>query len=185
MPIVAEKHPVITSLGIKLHVPLGTERHARAAIDSRFVQSVLRDHLIRRHGHRIVAKERIKPREESGRWRGELLPALIQAAAADQINVDGSPRIGMDHWIKRERPLPDIPGRKSQRLYSSCIHIELIVIELQHQSDVWMEIVAGAGIEIPSGIDPPSSSSQGLGETRAHIESKGRSFLRADRTDEQ
>src|SRR6185369_17582512 len=60
MTIVGEKHPVITSLGIKLHMPLRPECDSHSAVDSRLVQGVFRDHLIRRNCHRVITAVGIK-----------------------------------------------------------------------------------------------------------------------------
>src|SRR5437868_27847 len=78
--IVAQEHPVIPSLGVKLHMPLCPERDAHAAVDSRLVERVLRDHLVCRDGYRVITEVRIKSSEHSRRRLRKLLPALIQSA---------------------------------------------------------------------------------------------------------
>src|SRR5207247_11019605 len=112
-------------------MPFGTERDTRTAIDSRLVECVFSDHLIRRNGNRIKPEERVKSSEKRSCRLGELLAALVQAAAADKIHIHRSPRICVDHGVERQRPLPDIPRRKSQRLNGGSVDVELIVLELK------------------------------------------------------
>src|SRR5205085_10608328 len=119
-------------------------------------------------------EERVKSSEYRSCRLGELLPALVQAAAADKIHIHRSPRICVNHGVERQRPLPDIPRRQSQSLNSGRVDVKLIVVELKHQSDVRVKVIPGAGIEVPARIDAPSGRTQGLGETTSDVKSKGR-----------
>lgn len=185
MSIVAKEHPVVTCFPVELHVPFCPECDSHAAINSGLVQRVGGEDLVCGQADLIETEVGVETCYRNCCRLGELLPSLVQPASPDEVDVNRSPRIRMDHWIQGKGPLPDIPGREAQSVDRCRIYVKLIVVELQHQPNIRMKVISRPGIEIPARINPPCCSTQSFRETAAGVEGEPRRFLRATRSDQQ
>jgi len=156
---------VIASFRVEFGVPFCAERDSHAAIDTGLVDGIRREYLSSRNGDRIESEVRIKAGEKlRGRLR-EFLPPMIQSTAADEVDIDWSARIGVNHRIQCHRPHTDITSRKPEGVQFSSIDIELIKVELAHQPDVRIEIESDAAIEIPARVESSPGAAYSLSES--------------------
>src|SRR5689334_22742114 len=102
---------------------------------------------------------------------------MVEAATSRKVQVHRSAGVSVDHGIQRHRPDIQISSRKSKVVQGSGVDVELVEVELAHQSHVRTEVIANATVEVPSGVESPARSADSLSESGADVERYWRCFL--------
>ncbi|HYL38606.1 MAG TPA: hypothetical protein VEV17_22000 [Bryobacteraceae bacterium] len=110
----------------------------------------------------------------------ELLVAVIETAATDQVNSETPFRIQMNYGVNRGRKYLHVSAWESQIVQREGIDAEPVVIELQQRAQVRREIVADAALDVPAFIQMSSCVACRIRETGAGIERESRRLLRAE-----
>jgi hypothetical protein len=120
-------------------------------------------------GHRcpVESEERIECSESGDGWRGKLLSSVVNAAPANQIDIEVTARRQMNDGIQGGRKHIDISIGKSNAVEGCTINPEAIVIRLDHYPNILGKVETNPTLDIPTLIQVPAGIPDRLGETAA------------------
>src|SRR6185312_4272632 len=140
---------------------------ARAGVEAAFVLAKGSDYLIRSECGRIKAKPRIEERACGYYGLGVFHGAVINTAAAGDIEIHRTLLGQVHHRIERETPYADRAIGGAGLIEKGAVDRGVVEHEIQHESKVVRGVHARAGRYVPTGIETGTDRVDGRGEAAA------------------